>query len=139
MKIDLSPLNYKDKILINNEINYNDDYLKGSLIEKLSNVKYEGYITRNDYDEYFINVHVYGKMIILDSVSLEPIEYPYDFIIDEDITENAKNNQNSLDIMELLWQNIVLEVPIRYTLCDAEKLKGENWKVINDEINEGGE
>ena len=37
-----------------------------------------------------------------------------------------------LDIMELLWQNIVLEVPIRYTKSDADNLKGDNWKVLSD-------
>ena len=38
-----------------------------------------------------------------------------------------------LDIMELLWQNIVLEVPIRYTKSDADNLKGDNWEVLNAE------
>ena len=35
--------------------------------------------------------------------------------------------------MELLWQNIVLEVPIRYTQSDADNLKGDNWQVIKED------
>ena len=77
-------------------------------------------------------------MTILDSVSLEEINYPFDFEIDEEITDFIKNSQNCLDIMEFLWQNIVLEVPIRYTLCDADNLKGDNWCMISNN-NEGGE
>ena len=76
-------------------------------------------------------------MKICDSISLEEIFYPFDFIIDDEITDFIQNDQNNLDIMEFLWQNIVLEVPIRYTLCDAEKLKGDNWRVLSS--NEGGE
>ena len=33
--------------------------------------------------------------------------------------------------MEFLWQNIILEVPIRYTKSDADNLSGDNWQVIN--------
>ena len=58
-------------------------------------------------------------------------------IFDDEITDFIEKNQNALDINEFLWQNIVLEVPIRYTLCDAEKLKGDNWRVLSS--NEGGE
>ena len=83
------------------------------------------------------NIHIYGTMVLLDSVSLEELDYPYDINIDDEITDFIEKNQNALDINEFLWQNIVLEVPIRYTLCDAEKLKGDNWRVLSS--NEGGE
>ena len=138
MKLDLSPLNYKNKIDINNIISYDEHFLKGSPIKKLDDVKFDGYITRNDFDEYNAYIHVNGNMTILDSVSLEEINYPFDFEIDEEITDFIKNSQNCLDIMEFLWQNIVLEVPIRYTLCDADNLKGDNWCMISNN-NEGGE
>ena len=138
MKIDLSPLNYKDKVEINGNISYDDIFLKDSPIKELKNVSYEGYITRNDFDEYFCYLHVFGKMKICDSISLEEIFYPFDFIIDDEITDFIQNDQNNLYIMEFLWQNIVLEVPIRYTLCDADNLKGDNWCVVGNN-NEGGE
>ena len=118
MKLDLSALNYKDRIDISGKVSYDAKFLENSPIKKLDDVKYSGFITRNDIDEYFINIHIYGTMVLLDSVSIE-------------------KNQNALDINEFLWQNIVLEVPIRYTLCDAEKLKGDNWCVLSS--NEGGE
>lgn len=137
MKIDLSALNYKDKIDINGNISFDEKYLEKSPIKKLESVSYEGYISRNSLDEYFINVHICGIMKLLDSVSLEEVDYPYDIDVDDEITDFIEKKQNSLDISEFLWQNIILEVPIRYTLCDAEKLKGDNWCVLSS--NEGGE
>ena len=75
-------------------------------------------------------------MYLPDSVTLDKIPYNLDFDIDE-VLDEVQNNQNTLDIMELLWQNIVLEVPIRYTKSDADNLKGDNWQVINeDEVKE---
>ena len=137
MKLDLSALNYKDRIDISGKVSYDAKFLENSPIKKLYDVNYSGFITRNDIDEYFINIHIYGTMVLLDSVSLEELDYPYDINIDDEITDFIEKNQNALDINEFLWQNIVLEVPIRYTLCDAEKLKGDNWRVLSS--NEGGE
>ncbi|CDE38023.1 putative ACR COG1399 [Mycoplasma sp. CAG:472] len=137
MKLDLSALNYKDRIDISGKVSYDAKFLENSPIKKLDDVNYSGFITRNDIDEYFINIRIYGTMVLLDSVSLEELDYPYDINIDDEITDFIEKNQNALDINEFLWQNIVLEVPIRYTLCDAEKLKGDNWCVLSS--NEGGE
>ena len=136
MNINLNELNYKDKIEINNTFNYPEEYLEKSSIKKLDNVKVEGFIYLNDIDEYIAKLHIYGIMDILDSVTLEEIPYEYDILFDDVIPENNVNNQNLLDIMEFLWQNIVLEVPIRYTKSDAVNLKGDNWQVISDNNNE---
>ena len=136
MNINLNELNYKDKIEINNTFNYPEEYLEKSSIKKLNNVKVEGFIYLNDIDEYIAKLHIYGIMDILDSVTLEEIPYEYDILFDDVIPENNVNNQNLLDIMEFLWQNIVLEVPIRYTKSDADNLKGDNWQVISDNNNE---
>lgn len=136
MNINLNELNYKDKIEINNTFNYPEEYLEKSSIKKLDNVKVEGFIYLNDIDEYIAKLHIYGTMDILDSVTLEEVPYEYDINFDDVIPENNVNNQNLLDIMEFLWQNIVLEVPIRYTKSDAVNLKGDNWQVISDNNNE---
>lgn len=154
MNINLGMLSNKDKLEISGTVSFDDTYLSESEIQKLDNVKYEGYLFQNDLDEYWCRINVKGQMMIPDSVTTELIALDFDFDIDDEITENLIKEQNMLDIMELLWQNIVLEVPIRYTLSDADNLKGDNWKVIdesyeetvdprmqklNDYFNEGGE
>ena len=136
MKINLSELSYKDKIEINEDFNFSEEYLGATEIKKLNNVHAKGIIYQNDIDEYKCNIEVEGEMILLDSVTLDQIPYKFAFILDDNIDETCINNQNVLDIMELLWENIVLEVPIRYTQSDAENLKGDNWKVLSDEFAE---
>lgn len=136
MNIDLSVLSYKDKIEIDENISYDETFLEKSPIKKLENVLARGYIYQNDLDEYVIKLDVKGQMYILDSITMEEISYPFSFQIDEILDESMQNNQNTLDLLEFLWQNIVLEVPIRYTKSDAHNLKGDNWKVLTDEEEE---
>ena len=54
--------------------------------------------------------------------------------IDEKLDEFIENNENSLDIIEILWQNIVLEVPLIYTeVKDYSKYRGDGWKLVSEE------
>ena len=133
MKIDLSVLNYKDKIEIDESFSYEEEYLKLSNIIKLDDVKLVGYIYQNNIDEYICKLHVKGVMILPDSITLEPLEKPFEMNLDEVVNDIVKNKQNTLDLKEYLWENIVLEVPIRFTKSDAKNLKGDNWQVIDKE------
>ena len=47
------------------------------------------------------------------------------------------NSQNTLDILAVLWENIVLEVPLRFTkVRDLSKFHGDGWKLVSeDELN----
>lgn len=136
MKINLNELSYKDKIEIDTNVEFNDEYLKASPIKKLENVHAKGFFFQNNAQEYKCNLEVNGIMYLLDSITLEEIPYKFAFNLEENLDEVLENNQNMLDIIELLWQNIVLEVPIRYTQSDAGNMKGDNWKVINESSRE---
>ena len=135
--IDLSKLNYLDEIRIDEIVKYNDNSFNSSLIKRLFNVHVTGIIYLNELEEYMANLDVTGEMEILDTITLEPRRLHFSFGIDDNIPENCINNKNTLDIHEFLWQNIVLEVPIRYTESDAHDLKGDNWQLLTD--NKGGE
>ena len=152
MKINLLELNYKDKIFIDGNFTFNANYFENSPIKDLKNVYANGFIKLNAIEKYEANIFVKGTMVILDSVTNEKVDYDFEFEVDDEIEENGVINQNMLDIIELLWQNIVLEVPIRFTKSDAENLSGDNWKVIDGnnkeidprmqklyELNKGGE
>lgn len=131
MKIDLVSLSYRDRIDINEDVVYDENYLKNSNILALEDVHVEGQIYQDDLNNVVIKLDVKGTMYLEDSVTLEKIPKEFAFTIDEILEEEMQNNQNVLDIMELLWQNIVLEVPIRYTKSDAHNLKGDNWEVLS--------
>ena len=73
-------------------------------------------------------------MVLEDAISLEDIDYKFACQIDESIDEFLENHQNSIDILEVLWQNIVLEIPLKYTLVnDLSKYQGDGWKVISED------
>ena len=127
-----------DKIELNEEYTIPSELITDERIKSLTPVKVKGFINLvqdDDLDEQiYISCNITGTMMLEDSISLE--EIPYDFSIDYDdyLEENLKNNENRLDIFPFLWENIELEVPIKYTKeKDLEKFHGNNWRVVSEE------
>ena len=82
----------------------------------------------------YVKCTIEGVMILRDSISLEPVEYPFKIDFDDFLEENCKNNQNSLDIFTFLWENIVLELPLQFTkVDDYSKYSGDGWKLVSEE------
>ncbi len=97
-------------------------------------MKVVGEITRQTDDIDYVDLDVSGVMILQDSISLEDIEYPFSLKIEGDLKEFITNLENSLDIIELLWENIVLEIPLKYTKVeDLSKFHGDGWKLVSEE------
>ncbi|MBR1413192.1 MAG: DUF177 domain-containing protein [Bacilli bacterium] len=143
MQIDISRIPLEG-LNINESITYPEEYYKNTDIKKLENVNLNGYIKYDYVGNIDINLEVNGVMNLEDAITLEPCFYPFDFKIEENMTINElkeqnyyEKMQNTLDIMELLWQNIVLEVPIR-VISDKNKdakLNGDGWQ-LNEETKE---
>lgn len=133
MEILLTDLAYKKEIVINETINYDNNYLKNSDIIKLDNVKVSGKIYKDYEQNTAINLEVIGTMQLLDAIS--SLEVPYQFTIL--IEENLENSLKTLDLIEFLWHYIVLEIPIRYTTCDTQELKNKyDYIYFEEEIRE---
>ena len=49
--------------------------------------------------------------------------------------EKYINSKNSLDILPIIWENILMEIPMRVVSEDAEDvaLSGDGWKFITGE------
>ncbi len=136
MFINLEELNsnVKDEILISSEVNFDKDLLSNSSIKDLKDVFVNGKIYKDASNEFVIEATVEGKMIIEDSISLEDVTYPFLINIDENIEEILQKDKNTIDIIPILWQNIVLEVPLRYTeVKDLSSYSGDGWKLISEE------
>ena len=136
MEIDLSLLhsNTVDSIDISGEYELDKDLYSNTEIINLSKVKVNGSVTQKENDDFelndYIECDITGNMIIPDSISLEQVLYPFSIKYDDFIDENARKNQNSLDILAFLWENIVLEVPSRYTeVEDISKYHGSGWSL----------
>ena len=134
MQINLNTLN--KPILINQEFIIPSEYYTNTSIKKLNKVYAQGKIFYNLSNEIEVDLIVSGEMILEDAITLEEISYPFNFDIKEIIDEKPENykiNQNILDIIELLWENIVLEVPISLTKSPDLKLSGDGWTLNGEE------
>ena len=143
MIIDLSKLIYKtvDKIYIDSIIEIPKDYLDNSDIKDISKVKLLGEITE-DGENFTIDLNIKCDLTLVCSVSLKDVNYPVDINISEIISENGENIEyfdkiinNSIDLVPIIWQNILLEVPIRVVSPDIkeENIYGDGWKFITKE------
>jgi len=130
MEININKLSKEKIMYLNDQVNFDD--FKNLRIKKMNPVNFKGSLKYNITDEIEIDLDVWGLMVLEDSNTLEEIDYNFKFKIEEIVTldeKYLKNNQNTLDINEILWQNIVLEVPIRYTKQEGINLKGNGWEL----------
>ena len=107
------------------------------------NVKFS--ITSDVNQDDILDLSCQGTFILQDARDLKEVSYPFQFELNEKITEDSEicgrfleNSQNTLDIMAILWENIVLENPISYTECDFLENPKENvgWRVVGEKDDE---
>lgn len=110
------------------------EYYKNTDIVELKPIHTVGTVRKDYNGDLILNLTATGDMILEDAISLELVDYPFQVQLKDEVIENAKINEKSLDIMEVLWQNIVLEIPLKYTKVeDVHSYHGDGWKVISEE------
>ena len=140
MKIDLSKIIYNNayKVPIEGEIIIPDEMLIKTDIRRISPVKVIGYVYNNE-EELELDINITGTMILPCARTLKDVKYPFDIKINDVIGQNSENsleiNQNTLDIFSIVWQNILVDIPLRVLAPDAkeEPLEGDGWRLITDE------
>ena len=136
MIIELFDLITKEKkINIDNDVNIPSELLTESTIRRLDNIHFKGYINKLVDDTYELSGTLNGTMILPDDITLEDYEYNFTSEIEEKIEETRINLQKTIDITEDLWQNILVEIPLK---CVNEKnkdltLEGDGWRLISED------
>lgn len=133
--IDLSLLhsNTVETISIDEDIVFDEEIYKKTDIQGFNFIHIKGFIKRSTEDDDLINLDVVGEMVLLDSISSEEVNYPFSFKIEGSLTEILGNCPNTIDILELLWENIVLEVPLKFTTVeDFSEFQGDGWKLVSE-------
>ena len=144
MNIDIVRLNNDiDKnILIDTTYSFSKEEMQGTDLLKLDNVKIVGELHKNVLGNIVLSAEVSGVMVLPCAVTLKPVDYPFSIVIDdeieklyENIEENPINLQNTIDILPIIWENILMEIPMRVVSPDAEgvKLSGDGWKLVTNE------
>ncbi len=139
MNIDITRLKsgIDSNVLIDLNYSFTKEQLENTNILELNDVKIKGEIT-NGIDDYHIKLSIKGTMILPCSISLKPTKYPFSIEIDDDLKEileeNLENNQNSIDIFPIIWENILMEIPLKVVNEDLSDVKkeGDGWKFITD-------
>mgnify|MGYP004497857627 FL=1 len=131
-------------IPIEEEYSFSKEQLKGTDVISLDDMKVVGEITKDAIDNIYLNVDVSGTLVLPCAITLKPVDYPFNIKIEGNIDElveenekSVKKDENTLDILPIIWENILMEIPMRVVSEDAEEelsnLEGNGWKVITEE------
>lgn len=134
-KIPTTGLEIDEKVVLNKEL------YKGASILDLKDLHIIGTINYDYENHLCIRLRVEGFFILEDAITLEPLLYPFTSEIEEQIADIEvscgdfyEKSKNTLDISEILWENIVLEIPISFTQTSSEEmsLHGEGWELMHE-------
>lgn len=132
----LNELNYSNTIELDKSLYENTDIIE------LSPLLVNARIRRITDSSYEMLLSIKGTMILPCSVTLKKVSYPFDIntIVklsneDEENEEYVKINQNNIDIISIIWQNIVLEIPLKVVSDDVSDapISGDGWKLIRED------
>lgn len=132
MQIDITKLlnGYINSLEIDEQVNIPNELISNSLITELKDIKLKGKISVDEDYNINLNGELYGIMMLKDDVTLEPVEHKFNTQIEEIL----EKSQNILDITEILWQNILVEIPSKVRCTDEDiNLAGNGWRVISEE------
>ena len=144
MLIDLVRLKNDIDEYINIDFKYSfgEEFLKQTDLIKLDDVSIKGEITKNSLDDIELHLKIDGVMVLPCAITLKPVNYPFSIEFDksleeicEETTENLKKDENTLDILPIIWENILMEIPIRVVGDKNQNLRmeGDGWKLITEE------
>ena len=122
-------------INIDNDVTIPNELIKESTIRRLNNIHFKGCIKKLIDDTYQLEGTISGIMILPDDITLEDYEYNFTSEIEEKIEETSINSQKTLDITGILWQNILVEIPLK-AVNEKNKdltLEGDGWRLIKED------
>lgn len=77
-------------------------------------------------DKYQFHLHITTVLILEDARTLEPVDYQLDIEVDEvfdtDLSDEDTRviEKNTIDLRPVVWENIILEKPIRFVKDDNQ-------------------
>ena len=144
MIIDLTKLlnSYVEEITFEDVVAFDESYLKNTEIRELNNVYVTGIINKTMDDMYSLSMNITGEMIVPCSVSLEDVKIKLDIEVNEVLTDNEefidegiKITNKTIDIYPIIWENILMEIPIKVISenLDRTSFSGDGWKLMTEE------
>lgn len=136
--------NLEHFISIDETYSFSKEQLIGTDLINLDDVKIVGEINKDAIDNICLNIDVKGNAVLPCANTLKPVNYPFSVQIEGNIDElvgenekSVKKDENTLDILPIIWENILMEIPMRVVSEGSEEalscLEGNGWKVITEE------
>ncbi len=143
MNIDLTNLKNRStkKLTIHENVIVDKELLNQTELMDLKDVVVEGDLFLDSLDEYQLSIEIHGIMILPCAITLQPVDYPFHIEVEgnvydlmNEIDENAKKSENSIDIFSIIWENILMEIPLRVVAEDAKEvtMAGDGWRFVTD-------
>ena len=128
-------------IEINDDITFDEALFSGTDLIDLKGVHVDGSFTKDSMGDICLSLSVSGVMVLPCAITLEKVDHNFSFNIDdklENILEEVKNDkkiENTIDILPIIWENILMEIPMRVVSPNAkpEKLKGDGWQFVTEQ------
>lgn len=142
MNIDITGLKSSDYITVSLDVVISKEEFSNTDIIELKNTKVKGNIYKYGEDDYELDLVLEGTMVLPCSITLQPVDHNFSVEIQgiytemmEEIENFDKKIENTLDIFPIIWENILMEIPIKVTCPEATdlKLSGDGWKLVTEE------
>ena len=138
MKIDLFKLNNFNHLGIDSDVVIPEEYYVNTDIRNIKDLHVSGELTIDYDDELMADLEVSGTFILPCAITLDDVEYQFSTKIEENLgkfEDFYNKNKNSLDILPVLWENIVSEVPIRVVKegVKTQDINGEGWELVSND------
>lgn len=114
-------------------------YTKTGVLD-IKNLYLKFSIYQNANQDDIVSLECQGDLILEDARTLDRVSYPVSVSMEEKIDEESEicgkfleKSKNTLDIMAILWENIVLEIPISYTVSDSLEIsENDGWTLVGE-------
>ena len=126
MNLDLTKLNsgFLSELEIKEEFTIPTEFYQKTSILELKNLKLDGKVYRNSANEFTLQATVSGIMVLEDSISLDPIDYPFSMEIEEELEDFSEKMENTLDIT----------VPLRVSNVENfNEYQGDGWRLVDED------
>ena len=137
MKIDLNLINRLGKQEIDETIDTNLLDLSNTEIIRVNIAHFEGLASLNYVEDLELTGVLIGEMVLPCSITLEEVNYPFEIDVEENLgnfDEILKKNKNSLEILPIMCENIVLEIPMKVVKkgIDITNISGDGWELSDN-------
>jgi len=135
MKIDLRKLYGLKSLLIDESIKIPQELYTKMNVRSMSEVLVKGSISVNYENNIDLDLNLSGNFIMPCSITFEDVKVPFNCNVQSEILENELNDDFYLDLLDILWENIVLEIPFNVIKEGAEIkcLQGEGWELKRED------